>query len=318
MVIDGAPIRAKAKKDYEKALRELERSRQQINQFESTDRPKFHQWLSREFGALMTELRETHQALEAKRSLLFEVQTEAYRSGSSFGKAYERVMWRREHPEPEPDPSETSSRQSKKSKSGRSEGNIFEEIFGDILDAFEEAFEEADSFGPASNGNSTPPQSSGCKELYRALARRLHPDARGELTNQQTEWWHQVQAAYQAGDVEQLRTILTLCEIDEHGITSKTSVSLLQRSTQQLKLSLRALKRQLSEFRREPAWGFGRLNNLALLRVRMERMLKDELSEVKQMLAEASEQFNAWVSEKRGRSVRRRRHHSVNEQSDFF
>jgi hypothetical protein len=37
------------------------------------------------------------------------------------------------------------------------------------------------------------------KELYRAVVRRLHPDSQREMTAQKTEWWHQAQAAYEAG-----------------------------------------------------------------------------------------------------------------------
>jgi hypothetical protein len=45
--------------------------------------------------------------------------------------------------------------------------------------------------------------------------RRLHPDTQREMTAQKSEWWHQAQAAYEAGDLEQLEVILTLCEIGD-------------------------------------------------------------------------------------------------------
>ena len=81
------------------------------------------------------------------------------------------------------------------------------------------------------------------KELYRAVVRRLHPDSQQEMTAQKTEWWHQAQAAYEAGDAEQLEVILTLCQIGDSGTTAHTSASLLQRITAQLKSSLREIKR---------------------------------------------------------------------------
>ena len=97
---------------------------------------------------------------------------------------------------------------------------------------------------------------TGSRHSYRALVRRLHPDSQREMTAQKTEWWHQAQAAYEAGDAEQLEVILTLCEIGDTGTTAHTSASLLQRITAQLKNSLREIKRQLAELRREPAWNF--------------------------------------------------------------
>ena len=62
------------------------------------------------------------------------------------------------------------------------------------------------------------------------------------MTAQKSEWWHQAQAAYEAGDLEQLEVILTLCEIGDSGTTAHTSASLLQRITAKLKSSLREIR----------------------------------------------------------------------------
>jgi len=53
--VDGTGIRNKIKKDYEKALRDLENSRRQLDQFQQTDQPQFTRWLNTHFGALLTE-----------------------------------------------------------------------------------------------------------------------------------------------------------------------------------------------------------------------------------------------------------------------
>ena len=74
----------------------------------------------------------------------------------------------------------------------------------------------------------------------------MHPDTQLEMTAQKLEWWHQAQAAYEAGDLEQLEVILTLCEIGDSGTTAHTSASLLQRITAKLKSSLREIKRQIN------------------------------------------------------------------------
>jgi hypothetical protein len=49
--VDGTGIRKKIKKDYEKALRDLENSRRQLDQFHQTDLPQFTRWLNTHFGA---------------------------------------------------------------------------------------------------------------------------------------------------------------------------------------------------------------------------------------------------------------------------
>ena len=105
MRVDGTGIRKKIKKDYEKALRDLENSRRQLDQFHQTDLPQFTRWLNNHFGVLLTELRELNQKMAADAELIFQVENEAMFSGCSDARAYQRVMEFRENPElPRPRP----------------------------------------------------------------------------------------------------------------------------------------------------------------------------------------------------------------------
>ncbi len=319
VLIDSAPIRAEAKAEYQKALRDLEGSRKQIETFEAADKPKFQHWLNQTFGALLTSLRETHLQLETKRELLIAVEEEAFSSGSSFGRAYQRVLWEREHPEAETAEEERTERgQTSTAEDGPDDERTLEDLIGEMEEEINRAFGEGEASGRQATKRSPERPKGDLKELYRALARRLHPDAQGELTQQQTEWWHQVQAAYENGDAEQLRTILTLCEIDEHGITAKTSVSMLQRSTRQLRLSLRSLKKQLSELRGHPAWGFSRLKDTVRLRNRLRRAMEEELAEMQIMLSVVTAQLETWErqAERGGRRGAKRR--QSRNQPEFF
>src|ERR1019366_1675929 len=124
------------------------------------------------------------------------------------------------------------------------------------------------------------------KELYRAVVRRLHPDSQREMMAQKTEWWHQAQAAFEAGDAEQLEVILTLCEIGESGTTAHTSASLLQRITAQLKSSLREIKRQITQRRCEPAWNFSGRTDHAVMADQVRRELTGELMRMRRQWLE--------------------------------
>jgi len=126
------------------------------------------------------------------------------------------------------------------------------------------------------------------------VVRRLHPDTQS-LTPQRKEWWHQAQTAYENGDVEQLQVILSFCEIEDHGTTARTSVSLLMRITRQIKSSLRTLKSQLAEYRRDPAWNFSRLPDPGPLAERTERMLRAELLELRRALVAMESQLAMWA-----------------------
>ena len=98
--VDGTVIRKKIKKDYEKALRDLDTSRRQLDQFHQADLPQFTRWLNTHFGALLTELREVSQKLAADEELVFQVQNEMMFGASSYARAYQQVMEFRENPEP--------------------------------------------------------------------------------------------------------------------------------------------------------------------------------------------------------------------------
>jgi hypothetical protein len=102
--VDGAGIRIKIKKDYEKALRDLDNSRRQLDQFHQTDLPQFTRWLNTHFGALLTEIRELSQKMAVDEELVFHVQNEVMFGGGSYARAYKRVMELRENPEPLPPP----------------------------------------------------------------------------------------------------------------------------------------------------------------------------------------------------------------------
>src|SRR5664279_4643253 len=78
--VDGADIRKRIRKAYEKALRGLDSN----------------------FGALLTELRELNQKLAADDAIVILVQQEVLFGGRSYARAYQRVMEFKENPEPPP------------------------------------------------------------------------------------------------------------------------------------------------------------------------------------------------------------------------
>jgi len=315
VLADGAEIRRKIKKDYEKALRDLNNSRRQLDQFHQKDQPEFTRWLHSHFGALLTEIRELGQKIAADEAFIFLVEGEVMFGGASHARAYQRVMAARDQPEPPP-PTGGGGEPEAEQFGARPEFSDPEEDEDDPLNAF---FDEV--FGPGArpqdrrgrpagqqHASAAPHAASRLKELYRALVRRLHPDSQREMTPQKTEWWHQAQTAYEAGDAEQLEVILTLCEIGDSGTTAHTSASLLQRITAQLKSSLRQFNRQLAKLRREPAWNFSRRADLELVAVRMRRDLTQELEQLREAWQETQELIASWkAAAERGRPTRRKK-----------
>ena len=329
--VDGTDIRKKIKKDYEKALRDLENSRRQLDQFQQTDLPRFTGWLNTHFGALLTELRELNQKLAADEELIFQVEREIMFSGCSCARAYQRVVELREHPEaPQPGPAgrgETDGDRDPfgarpESRTEGSEEDPMEEFMNEFFRNFGPGARPQDNHGPPRGQppeSAAPAQASArLKELYRSVVRRLHPDIQREMTAQKTEWWHQAQAAYEEGDVEQLEVILTLCEIGDSGTTAHTSASLLQRITVQLKNSLREIKRQLAGQRRDPAWNFSRRTDHDALAVETRRTLMGDLERMRFQFRTVQEMIARWkVAAERLKQPRRRKKHTQNGEFSF-
>ena len=131
------------------------------------------------------------------------------------------------------------------------------------------------------------------KELYRAVVRRLHPDKLETLSPREVEWWHQAQAAYEAGNVEQLELILTLCEVEDRG-TKETSVSVLGQLVAHFKSSLRALKKRLTECKRDPAWNFSKLEDYSGLERRAAGMFEEQVRVIRVELAYYEDLLEKW------------------------
>jgi hypothetical protein len=253
---------------------------------------------------LLTELRELNLKMAADDAIVFMVQNEVMFGGGSYARAYKRVMELKENPEPPPPPP-PGDRAGKRERFGAGPNRenlddddplkaIFEEMFGEIGPDERPWEERGRQAGQHPQAAAPAHVSKRLKELYRAVVRRLHPDSQREMTAQKTEWWHQAQSAYEAGDAEQLEVILTLCEISESGTTAHTSASLLQRITAQLKSSLREIKRQINQWRREPAWNFSNRTDHAVMADQVRRELTGELMAMRRRWMDTQEMIAKW------------------------
>jgi hypothetical protein len=296
ILVDSSAIRQELRKEYDRVLRAVEHARHELDRFEKQDKPEFSRWFYQRFGAVITQIRETHQLLATQRALLFEVEAEALINDSSFARAYERVVARQSEPEAE---------QEAEAPHKHEEPNSFS---GDHARSFD-GQAEGDWEGWISDTPPVKPASARIKELYRALVRRLHPDTRESMTEQDREWWHQAQSAYNDRDVERLEAILSLSEIREAGGTTRSSLSVLQRLVRQFKRTLRQLKRQITEHKRDPAWGFSKKPDLAAVGARMERILRRDLEDITAALHVVNAQLEVWAKQaerRKSRPVRRR------------
>lgn len=106
ILLDQAPLRAKAAKDCTREMAKLEKAKADWKRYQSEDQAAFARWMASTFGAVLSRLREIETALHERELLVHEVEDEMFFSGArSYRAAYARVQNRKNNPPPpEPEP----------------------------------------------------------------------------------------------------------------------------------------------------------------------------------------------------------------------
>ena len=116
------------------------------------------------------------------------------------------------------------------------------------------------------------------KQLYHDLARRLHPDLNPNLSPREIEIWHDVQAAFERRDLEQLELLsATLKSFEDGGesslgFTKIRSLSRLVAIFKSVRGKVKAAKKSLRDVQQSPAWNFV---EVASQPVRLKSMWRD-------------------------------------------
>lgn len=297
LIIDNEPIREKALKDCRAIINQRDKVMGELHRFNQSDRPAFDRWFNKEFGALLTEARETAQKASELRQVIQIVEVEAMLGGAPCWRAYRNFKKARiaeknghgaEHKvdddadadfDNDPDDKEAPS------PDKRWEEEIkrhFRNIFGFSEEEAEEAFRDFSRRGCVNfQKEGSPEPEPRLKEIYRMLVRRLHPDLQEKMDDRKRDLWHAVQDAYRTRDLERLDTILAQCDIEEGALSPHTPVSRLQCVWMEIKDAINALNRELRKARNEPSWRFSGKSpdEIRQTRDHLERGLRETLLE---------------------------------------
>ena len=100
----------------------------------------------------------------------------------------------------------------------------------------------------------TPQRSAELRNIFRLLAKQLHPDVNPELTDDQISLWHKVKDAYHAGDLERLKALQIAYEKELKG----TDELLQQLTAEQLELrnnvlseGIKVLSKEIEQIRED-------------------------------------------------------------------
>ncbi|MEP6955659.1 MAG: hypothetical protein ABI883_02450, partial [Chthoniobacterales bacterium] len=98
VLIDQEPVRHAAGAECSAAMAELDATRGAWHRFEREDKPGFVRWRAREFGPLLSSLREIEVQIRDHETLVHEVEMEMRRGFYDAHSAYQRVLARRADP----------------------------------------------------------------------------------------------------------------------------------------------------------------------------------------------------------------------------
>jgi hypothetical protein len=311
--IDQGPMRRAAGVECSGAIGRLDELRRAWNRFEREDKPSFVRWRAREFGPLLSELRDIDERVREQELLVHEVEMEMRRSIYDPQTAYQRVMFRRENPGsiPEELPQMRSQRQAGEEPKltefeqealfqdwvrkfiGTNPDKLDDKAYSTTFEAFKShMFRGRPSEAPPPENFPRPKQQPRrpieeepvessidprVKELYRLLVRRLHPDLRADGSATVSGLWHEVQEAYAATDIAHLEILLALSDIESDRFSDQTSVSQMRAVLAELERAIFALEDSLRQARAENAWNFARVGPGPGLRTEVEKDLKANL-----------------------------------------
>jgi hypothetical protein len=331
VLIDQNPLRRATADDCRAVRARLDALRAVWHSFEREDKPAFARWRAREFGPLLSDLRETETKVRELETLVHEVEMEMRRGFFDPHTAFQRVKARRSNPstakmEPEPRSQPQSGEERKLSDFekealfqewlqkyvGTNPDKLDDEAYSTRFEAFKAHMFRSAPTQPLPRPQprpSTPrtelpvekepeasPIDARVKQLYRLLVRRLHPDLRADGSAAVSALWHEVQEAYAATDVAHLEILLALSDIQANPFREDMSVAQMRSVVEELNRALFALEDSLRQARDEDAWEFARTGASADLRAEVGRELGANLRRRTERLELLRQTIASWSS----------------------
>ena len=329
--VDSTRLKAQEQLKCQNVYLKVESIRKSVELHESKSVPEFQKWLHSCFGKQLTEIRELGQKLIEFQGIIESVEAQCFLTGCPPWKAYESVMNLKDKEE---EHFQRMNSEEKEYEAGIEEEffrSAFESLYGSKKqwrsrsESYEEAFskfreeikedraepkEEPRSKKRKKNRNQQhPPQSSPSlemgvdpnarlKEHYRTLARRLHPDLNPGLEPRMIDLWHQVQQAYDCKNLARLEALSALSSMYDQSWEKIEGIFTLKKLFRELTTTLKDFEKKLKLIRKDKSWNFHeKMNDLIQMKLferEVERDLKSQKSEIKEILQEMEMMVDSW------------------------
>jgi len=264
MLVDNAPLQREAWAEFHSARKRMEKAARELHRHEQTDQPAYDAWLYKTFPAVISDLRRLQQEVSNKARQVQLVQMMATFTGRSH-----KRLWR-ELQDGEIDPDTFFSElgggdeEDDDEFEEKSENEDSEKFLEDEKGAARkrDSRDDESENGDAESSNKRAPASKGsrvsrlAKDIYRRLVQVLHPDRGGEWTDARMRLWHEVQKAWEAGDVDWLSRLEVEWETANDVLGPTAGVGRLRRAIEELDAARRDTEKKLRRYRRAAAWRF--------------------------------------------------------------
>jgi len=298
--------------DEHDRVRELASLESRIRRFEDVERPAFIRWRRLTFGPALSALQELYEEVQARRALARRVmelvERRSLRPREALYVATHGASAKTDrHADSDRDAVEARRRAKRERKRDERKETA----------RAKRASNQAARATPRA-GTDDAAAARRIVTLYRALARRLHPDSPTAIRSLDAvrvrAVWTEVQSAYESRSLERMLAISAWLETaEERGPEGPPAAPLLSLGERHERLralarSCRALERRLAELERDPAWEF--VDAPGRIRRRLEkdvaRDIDDELARLREAAVELDEFFRAIGSPRPPRSERGR------------
>lgn len=305
--LDSEKIRREAIRELKTTLRKMETSKTHIQGYLKESKPTFLQWYTQEMNSSLSKLSELEKKTAELANIVREVFAYAEFHRIPPTQAYLRIQLRKATPEEdrdfdafydeeEPgyweenfgdgDNSEKQGKNTSESHSSDDEEHEYYDFEDDGFDCDKEGSagtggkrkkSASDSRGKKSKDSRPSRYREEIANIFRTIARYLHPDKNPNLTDAEKENWFQALEYYNKKDVNGLKDILTWVRIQKEITGNEVSVSEIHSLNKKFKKDLKGLQKEIRQYKKHPDWDFPK--KTAQDRKKMRKEMEEELKE---------------------------------------
>ena len=261
ILLDSNRIRRKAIGSLKRSRTAYSKAEKEWEFFLDEENPAFKKWINSTFGSQLTQCRELHEEIQYISMLIDKITYENYITGDPYDICYDRVMDRIKNPEKYQheegcgDPFEQNMNGEPTADNREDNTEEIDEEFAQFDACLNDVLNAEDDRDDACNAVQAHRKYQ-IKQVYRDLARRIHPDSSGEMSPKIQNLWYAVQDAYNNEDLEQLEVLQAHLDLFDGHIAETSTFFHIKELTMRFRHALKSLRATINKARKEPAWGF--------------------------------------------------------------